>query len=562
MSQQTLHDPNAVSQTGEEPDSGSELRLVRFRLTLVIVATAIIAAVVSGSIAVFVLAGPHGLLGSALGIVPVPPAILLAGTVVASGWLMLRLARQVLHPAEELDAARRRYGTMYASARSDALIDSLTGLGNHRAFQEEFDRQLDAVRRYGHMVALVLVDLDDFKVINDAAGHAVGDKALAEVSRLLRGGLRRSDRAFRVGGDEFAVLMPGTGGDEAFTVARRILSSCLEPRRDSGFERGFSFSAGIAAAPGMGITRSDLYARADDALYQAKREGRTAIRVFDPTRDDRPLEGERLARAAHAVIEVVTADAVSPVFQPIVDVQTGAVVGFEGLSRPGPQTAFDDAASMFSLAEASGRTADLDWVCIRSIVAGASKLEAGQTLSLNLSPMTIEAPEFQPQPLLGLLARAGISPDRIILEITERQGIEQLDTLRTKLGACRSAGFRIAIDDVGAGNSGLRLLSQIHFDIVKIDLSLVQAGAQREASLELVRSLAELATRWGAYAVAEGVETAAQLHMVRSIGLGHAQGYLLGRPTTEPSLRTVDLDAILDEQGGSAMLRALAASAT
>jgi diguanylate cyclase (GGDEF)-like protein len=459
-----------------------------------------------------------------------------------------------------LDHARRQVGGLEAGGGTDTLVDTLTGLGTHRAFQEELDRQLDAVRRYGHTVALVFIDLDDFKVLNDAGGHALGDKALAQISKLMRGGLRRSDRPFRIGGDEFAVLMPGTRADDAQLVMRRVLSSCLEPRREAGFERGISFSAGIASAPDMGIDRSDLYARADDALYEAKREGRTAIRVFDPTRDDRPLTGERLARAARAVIELVARDAVSPVYQPIVDVQTGAVVGFEGLSRPDPQTAFEDAGSLFTVAEQSGRTADLDWVCIRSIIAGAGALEPDQSLSLNLSPMTIEAPEFQPLPLLGLLSKARIAPDRIILEITERQGIDQLDTLRAKLNACRAAGFKIAIDDLGAGNSGLRLLSQIQFDIVKIDLSLIQAGTQREASLDIVRTLMELSTRWGAYAVAEGVETVDQLHMLRAINVGHAQGYLLGRPMTEPKLRHVDLETILGEQGSSAILRALAAA--
>jgi EAL domain-containing protein (putative c-di-GMP-specific phosphodiesterase class I) len=283
--------------------------------------------------------------------------------------------------------------------------------------------------------------------------------------------------------------------------------------------------------------------------------------VYDADHDERPLDGERLARAAHSIVEIVAANAISPVYQPIVDVRSGAVVGFEGLARPAAGTAFGDAGTLFTVAEASGRTADLDWVCIRSIIAGAGKLGPRQSLSLNLSPKTVEAPEFQPHPLLGLLARAGIAPERIVLEITERQGVEDLDVLREKLGACRAAGFRIAIDDVGAGNSGLRLLSQIHFDIVKIDLSLVHAGAQREASLDVVRSLTELASRWGAHAVAEGVETAGQLRMVRSIGLGHAQGYLLGRPTVEPILHNVDLDALLAERGGSALLRALAASA-
>jgi diguanylate cyclase (GGDEF)-like protein len=560
MSQQTHLDPSAASEGSDTAEHGAALRLVRLRLALVVVAAGMVSAAASGTVAIVATVGPGGLFHPALGVLPVPWALLVPAILVVSVWLIRNGARRVLQLADELDEARRLNGDQSPTGGTGGLVDSLTGLGSHRAFQEEFDRHLDAVRRYGHTVALILIDLDDFKVLNDTAGHAMGDKALAEIGKLLRSALRRSDRAFRVGGDEFAVLMPMTQGEEAYTVMRRVLSTCLEPRREAGFERGFSFSAGIAAAPGMGITRADLYARADDALYQAKREGRTAIRVFDPTKDDRPLSGERLARAARAVIEVVSGDAISPVYQPIVDVQSGSVVGFEGLSRPRPETAFEDAASLFSIAEQSGRTADLDWVCIRSIVAGASKLEAHQTLSLNLSPMTIEAPEFQPQPLLGLLARAGISPDRIILEITERQGIEQLDTLRSKLGACRAAGFKIAIDDLGAGNSGLRLLSQIHFDIVKIDLSLVQAGTQREASLDIVRTLMELSTRWGAYAVAEGVETLDQLYMLRQIGLGHAQGYLLGRPMSEPSLRQIDLETILGEQGSSAILRALAAA--
>jgi EAL domain-containing protein (putative c-di-GMP-specific phosphodiesterase class I) len=236
----------------------------------------------------------------------------------------------------------------------------------------------------------------------------------------------------------------------------------------------------------------------------------------------------------------------------------------------------DRLASLYRISQTFSSSLDLDEVLDRVMdeVIAATRAERGFLMlrdaggrltfrvARGMDQQAIEAPEFQPQPLLGLLARAGISPDRIILEITERQGIDQLDTLRTKLGACRAAGFRIAIDDLGAGNSGLRLLSQIHFDIVKIDLSLVQAGTQRAASLDIVRTLMELAERWGAYAVAEGVESADQLHMLRSIGLGHAQGYLLGRPTSEPSLRSIDIETILGEQGSSAILRAFAASAT
>ena len=497
MSQQTLHDPSAASEGSDTAGRGNALRLVRIRLALVVAATAMVSAAASGTVAIVATVGPGGLFHPALGLFPVPWAVIVPAVLIVSVWLIRHGTRRVLQLAEELDQARRQFGDLQDGDRPDTLVDTLTGLGNHRAFQEEFDRQLDAVRRYGHLISLVLIDLDDFKVLNDSAGHAVGDKALAEISKLLRSGLRRSDRPFRVGGDEFAVLMPGTVAEEAHTVTRRILSTCLEPRRESGFERGFSFSAGVASAPDMGINRTDLYARADDALYQAKREGRTAIRVFDPTKDDRPLTGERLARAARAVIELVATDAVSPVYQPIVDVQTGMVVGFEGLSRPDPKTDFEDAASLFTVAE-------------RVRPHCRSRLGV-HPLDRRRAPHAGTGPDAQPEPVAndhrgarvpaaapaGPAGQGRISPDRIILEITERQGIEHLDTLRTKLNACRAAGFRIAIDDLGAGNSGLRLLSQIQFDIVKIDLSLVQAGTQREASLDIVRTLMELSDAVG-----------------------------------------------------------------
>jgi diguanylate cyclase (GGDEF)-like protein len=557
MSTQTMpdHDDHAGGLAAPMRD---ELRLVRFRLTLVIASTALMTFVVTGAVVAFIAGGPSGGFAAMIGSAPIPPIILLPLVVLASIALTVRLARLVVHPAEELDAARRRVGDLYASARTDALQDSLTGLGNHRAFQEEFDRQLDLVRRYGQTVCLLLIDLDDFKTVNDSAGHAAGDAVLVRMADVLRGGLRRSDRAFRIGGDEFAVLMPSTTADEATVVGRRILSSCLEPRRDAGFERGFSFSAGIAAAPDMGTTRADVHARADDALYACKRDGRTAVRVYQEDQDDRPLAGERLQRASDAIVRIVSSNAIEPRYQPIVDLQDGAVVGFEGLARPIAGSAFEDAGTLFATAEASGRTADLDWLCIRAILAGADALAPDQTLSLNLSPQTITAAEFHPKPLAALIARSGLTPDRIILELTERQGADDIELLRSKLGACQQAGFRIAIDDVGSGNAGLRLLSQIHFDIVKIDLSLVQAGAQRVTALDVVRSLTELARRWGAHVVAEGVETTSQLEMVRALGLAHGQGYLLGRPAARPTERIIDIDALLAEQGVPALLRALA----
>ncbi len=478
--------------------------------------------------------------------VPFPALAAMAALFAVALALTLWMARQVLRPAEELESSRRYLGEMYALAASRALEDSLTGLANHRAFQEEFDRELEQSSRYRVPIALLVLDLDDFKIINDSAGHAVGDELLVEMGRILRGVIRRADRAFRVGGDEFAVLMPHTDADTAEIVGRRLLASCVEPGRKSAFPRPFSFSAGISAAPKFGSTRSELYAQADAALYAAKRSGRTTVEIYDPGVARPMLDPAKIAELSAAVARIVAAGALRPVYQPIVEIATGRVIGFEGLVRPEPGYGFDNPGTLFVVAEASGRTADLDRACLEAVVRGAvTKLAPDQRISLNISPRSLAAPEFGAGFLLGLLRHHGIAPQRVTIELTERESVEDVERLRNVLRSLQAVGIGIAADDVGAGNAGLRLLSQIPFDIVKIDLSLVQAGAQRDAALAVLRSLTDLAARWGAMAVAEGVETSAQLRIVRDLGIGAAQGYLLGRPVESPSARFVDVEALL-----------------
>lgn len=469
-------------------------------------------------------------------------AFLLGSAVITIVWW---LARQVMRPAEQLERASTRLGELYETARSDALEDSLTGLGNHRAFMEEFDRQLEQSRRYGAPMTLLLLDLDDFKLVNDSAGHAVGDQMLVETGRLLRSTVRRSDRPFRIGGDEFAVLMPHTSADMAEIVGRRLLAACTEPRPASAFPRPYAFSAGISAAPEFSTSRSELFAQADAALYEAKRHGRTTVSIFDPERARPTVDQQARSELSARVARVVSVGAIRAVYQPIVDLQTGRVVGFEGLVRPAPDSGFADAGTLFAAAEASGRTFELDRACLEAVVRGSRQLGPDQTLSINMSPRSLEAPEFNAGSLLGLLAHNGIDPRRVTLELTEREAVEDIDRLRSVIASCQAAGLRIAADDVGAGNAGLRLLSQIHFDIVKIDLSLVQAGEVSDSSLAVVRALTELAQRWGAMVVAEGVETAGQLRVVQELGMSAAQGYLLGRPSDVPAVRFVDLGALL-----------------
>ena len=478
------------------------------------------------------------------------PYVLLGGLALLAillGGIILWMARQILHPAEELEASRGRLRQLYEVARLDALRDALTTLGNHRGFHEELNRQLEFARRYEQPLSLVLIDLDDFKLVNDTSGHAAGDELLTEMGRLTLQMIRTTDRAFRIGGDEFAILMPHTDAEGARVVSRRLLASALETRSSSMVQRSFSCSMGISTFPTLARDKRQLQAQADSALYWCKAHGRTMVQTFDPDRHrDIGLAGAT-RELSSAIAELTNRHALKAVYQPIVELKSGRVIGYEGLVRPLPDSGFSNAGELFAAAEVTGRQAELDQSCIDVVIAGAKELAADTILSLNLSPRTLESPEFSVSALIRQLERHGITPNRTILELTERESVDDLDRLRQNVAACHAAGLRLAADDVGAGNAGLRLLSQMQFDIVKIDLSLVQGGTQLKTSLAVVSSLQELAQRWGAWVIAEGVETAEQLELIRGLGISAGQGYLLGRPGDALDLGTVDLTALLNK---------------
>ena len=541
------HTASAIEPAAQPADHGRQVQVVRLRLALVVVATALIAIVAGAAVAAIVAPDPEHHLSAMVRSAPLPS--LAAGVLMfaAACTLTLLLARRVVEPAKELEAARRRYGDLYAASESRALVDALTGLGNHRAFHEELERQLDLSRRHGYPLVLVLLDLDDFKAVNESAGHATGDLVLGEMSTMLRAVFRRSDRLFRVGGDEFAVLLPHSSVEDGYQATRRLLAAALTPRAAGTFRPEFSFSAGVTGAPELGSSRVELVDQADEALAKGKHEGRTLIKVYDPERSIRPLAGPALARASAAVASLIEWRAIRPVYQPIVELVGGRVVGFEGLVRPTSDTGFDTPAGLFTAAEAGGRSVELDRLCIETLLAGAGALAPDQWLSLNISPRTLEAPEFSAAWLNQLLGRADIAPSRIVLEVTEREAVQDVDLVRRRLAACQVMGVRVAIDDVGAGNAGLRLLSEIPFNVVKVDLSLIHAAAQDGTSRGVLRSIAELARSSGATAVAEGVEAPTQLRVVREMGLPEAQGYLLGRPSPTPELLSIDLGPLLRE---------------
>lgn len=481
---------------------------------------------------------------------PIPLVALPAQALAALGAVALLIiafttwmARQILRPARQLEASRSRLRELYESAREAALRDSLTGLGNHRAFQEAVARMVDGARRYGTGFSLVLFDIDEFKRINDTKGHATGDQLLTEVGNLIHATIRTADSAFRVGGDEFALLLPHTDAAGALVVARRLLARGLEDRVAGVYRWPISFSAGVTSCPEFGTTRLELTAQADAALYRGKRSGRTMVTIYEADKDHGHVDEGMRSELSSAISEVIEAGTLTPVYQPIVELETGRVIAYEGLVRVPRESAFAHTGALFDAAEVAGRVHDLDRAALDVVLRGAGSLHESVSLSVNVSPRTLEAQEFSATAFLAILRRHGMSPGRVILELTERESIRDPERVRLALRGVQNAGVRVAADDVGAGNAGLRLLSQFRFDIVKIDLSLVQR-AGNDQTHSVLRSIVEVAQRMSAVTIAEGVETSAQLRTARRLSITAGQGYLLGRPSADRDLAWLDIAAL------------------
>jgi len=482
---------------------------------------------------------------------PISAILALLALVLLLAGFTLWMARQIVRPAAQLEASRSRLRELYESAREAALVDSLTGLGNHRAFHEALARLVEGSQRYHTPFSLVMLDVDEFKTVNDTRGHAVGDQLLAQIGELIRLTIRQTDFGFRIGGDEFAVLLPHVDAEGAARVATRLLRRGLDSRSTGAYRAPISFSAGVTACPDLGSTRLELTAQADAALYRGKRTGRTVVTIYDAAVDHGHVDEGMRAELSSAISAVIASNALTPVYQPIVELATGRILGYEGLVRAPRESTFPNTGALFDAAEVAGRVSDLDRAALDVVLRGASEIPDEMSISLNVSPRTMESVDFSANALLGILRRHGMRPGRVILELTEREAVRDIARLKEAVRGVREVGVRVAADDVGAGNAGLRLLSQLPFDVIKIDLSLVQ-GARQDQTLSVLTSLVEMSARWGAMTIAEGVETPAQLRTIRQLGISAAQGYLLGRPGLDLDLTWVDLQALASDDAGGA----------
>ena len=315
---------------------------------------------------------------------------------------MAIVARGILREAASLDLERTEMEQLYGQARRAALLDGLTGLGNHRAFQDELARQLEDAHRHGVPVALLLFDVDGLKAVNDGNGHDAGDRLLAAVGQIAAAIMRRGDRAFRVGGDEFAIILPNSDVETGQAVGRRILTAALGGGDPSAPIEPFSLSVGVSAYPHPSTEPQQLYRHADAALYWCKRHGRTAVVAFDASHHGDGATERPTAQLAADIAKVLKSRALRPVYQPIFSMETGLPVGFEGLVRPTDGAPFPDAGSLFAAAEAAHQTVELDLLCLEIVAAGAAQLPEDVYLSVNLSPRTLESSMFRASDVKGI----------------------------------------------------------------------------------------------------------------------------------------------------------------
>jgi diguanylate cyclase (GGDEF)-like protein len=426
---------------------------------------------------------------------------------------------------EDITERRRAEATLAFLARHDAL----TQLPNRTLFQERLTQALATTRRQAGC-AVLLLDLDGFKPVNDALGHPLGDALLKSVAARMQSTIRDVDTVARLGGDEFAIIQVGVASpDQVAALAERAIAAVDQPFDIDGHRIFVGASIGIALAPSDGTTCDTLLRNADIALYLAKAEGRGTYRLFEPEMDAR-VQGRR---ALEFDLRDAMADGAFDLeYQPVVESHTGKALGFEALIRWNhPVRGMIGPADFIPIAEDTGLIVPIGKWVLRQACMAATAWPDDIGVAVNLS-----AVQFRGGHLLGAveaaLAESGLAPSRLELEITESVLLQKSDDRLATLHRLRALGVRIALDDFGTGYSSLSYLRSFPFDKIKIDRSFIADLATNLESLVIVRTIIGLAIGLGMAVTAEGVETTEQMAVLREEGCAQMQGDLFSRPLT------------------------------
>jgi diguanylate cyclase (GGDEF)-like protein len=413
-----------------------------------------------------------------------------------------------------------------------ALHDTLTGLPNRALFGQRLRKALGAAEREGRPAAVMVLDVDRFKLVNDSLGHRAGDALLEEVARRLAAVVRDGDTLARAGGDEFILLFPELRREEdAGRISAKLLEAVRQPVEVDGRELLVTASVGIALFPGDGRDGDGLVQKADAAMYRAKELGGDGVQLASPAliaRAAEQLAMEGALRRALARREFVLH------YQPIYETRTGRLVGTEALIRwLHPQRGLLRPAEFFRLMGPTGMTGPTGlWVLATACAQTRRWQQAGHGdlfVSVNLSPHQFTDPALVEQ-VSTALEEAGLLPECLALEITENAAMENAEVSLHTLRGLKALGVRISLDDFGTGYSSFSYLKRFPVDLIKVDRSLVADVHRDRGDAAIVATVVDLARNLGMRVVAEGVEDEAQLTVVRDAGCDFVQGYLLGRP--------------------------------
>nr|WP_249798365.1 EAL domain-containing protein [Bradyrhizobium zhengyangense] len=445
--------------------------------------------------------------------------------------LLHRLADNVSFAMENFDRADEKNE---ADERIEYLAshDSLTDLPNRETFNGLLRGAIDDAQRHDHRFALLFIDLDRFKVINDSLGHEAGDLLLLEVANRLRGALRASDVVARLGGDEFVVILDQCGEiDDVQRIATGLLAALAEPMELAGHECHTTASIGIAMYPANGADAQTLTKNADMAMYLAKEDGKNGYRFFSNEVKTQSIERLSLESALRRALE---REQFSLNYQPKVDMETGQITGVEALLRWNhPDLGSVSPAQFIPLAEETGLIVPIGrWVLNEACAQAMTWQRCGLlplSMAVNLSPRQF-ADEHLLQDVDEALAASGMSPVLLQLEVTESMMMRNVGRALKVLDAIQSRGIRLAIDDFGTGYSSMSLMKHFPIDTIKIDRSFVRDLPQDSEDQAIAQAIISMGKALGMTVVAEGVENAEQEAFLRTHGCDEMQGFLIAKP--------------------------------
>lgn len=409
-----------------------------------------------------------------------------------------------------------------------ARFDELTGLANRFEYNSNIAEAFGRLERTGESFALLYVDLDGFKQVNDNLGHDIGDRVLMETASRLRSTIRDSDLLARFGGDEFLLILPAANHAAVTMIAQRMIDAMSKAFLLDNKTVYVTASIGIAMAPFDGATPADLLRHADTALYKAKAAGRNTLMFFNPAMAEEMLERHEIEVDLRKACEDGSLELY---YQPIIDLRTGEIVSREALMRwRHPTRGMVPAGLFIPVAEQSGLIASIgDWA-IRQACKDAASWEEHIGVSVNISPLQFREPRRIVEAVKDGLITSNLNSRRLTLEVTESLLIEDNKTTLGVIDELRTLGVTFALDDFGTGYSSLAYLSTYPFAQVKIDQSFTRTVHSSEASKAIIEAVCQLARRLSMNVVVEGIETEQQRIAVQLLGAQRAQGYLFGRP--------------------------------